>query len=169
MGSSSEYSIPFEGLKIGKYTYEYQITSAFFEELTYSIIQGGDIKVNFILNKKETMMIGKFEMEGFVQKPCDRCNDLMDIPIHVSHEVYYKFNGESSDDENLILIPSSDFSIDIASTIYELLTVALPSRTVHEENQCNPEMLDLLDEYVSFDEDEDKNTDPRWDALKDIK
>lgn len=169
MGSISEYSIPFEGLKIGRHAFELKVTSAFFEELTYSIIKGADITVNFTLDKKETMMIGNFEMKGTVQKACDRCNDLMEIPIMVSHQVFYKFGGEVSEDENLISVENSDFSIDISSTIYELLTVALPSRSVHEENQCNPDMLDLLDEYVSFDEKDKEDTDPRWDVLKKIK
>ena len=53
MKSKNEFVIPFEGLKIGKYLYEYQVDTSFFEELDYSIIQGGDIKVNFNLEKKE--------------------------------------------------------------------------------------------------------------------
>jgi len=50
----------------------------------------------------------------------------------------------------------------------------LPSRTVHKEDDCNEEMLDLIDKYVDSsepdenDSSEGDNTDPRWDALKDL-
>lgn len=175
MASNKEFIIPFEGLKNGKHSFEFNITSAFFEELAYSIIQGGDVKVDFLLNKKDTMLIGDFEMSGTVQKSCDRCTDLMDIPVEVSHRVIYKFGEEESADENLIVLPISAFTIDIASTLYELLTVALPSRTVHKEDECNEEMLDLIDKYVDSSEpdeddsdDDEDDTDPRWDALKNL-
>lgn len=173
MKSKNEFVIPFEGLKIGKYLYEYQVDTSFFEELDYSIIQGGDIKVNFNLEKKETMMLGQFEMEGTVQLPCDRCNDLMETPITVSHLIIYKFSDEDiSEDENLIVLPSSAFTIDITNNIYELLTVALPTRVVHEENECNEEMLDLLygfEDPEDDEEDNDEDIDPRWNDLKKLK
>lgn len=173
MSSNKKFIIPFEGLKNGKHSFKFEITTEFFEELAYSIIQGGDVKVDFQLNKKDTMLIGDFEMSGTVQKSCDRCTDSMDIPLEVSHQIIYKFGEEESVDENLIVLPISAFTIDIASTLYELLTVALPQRTVHEEDECNEEMLDLLDKYVdsseSYEDDSDEeDTDPRWDSLRNL-
>lgn len=171
MASNKEYIIPFEGLKNGKHSFEFKITTAFFEELAYSIIQGGDVKVDFQLNKKDTMLIGDFEMSGTIQKPCDRCTELMDIDIDVSHQMIYKFGENESEDENLIVLPSSAFTIDISSTMYELLTVSLPTRNVHDENECNEEMLDLIDKYVDSSEEEDTDEDeidPRWNALKNL-
>ncbi|HZH86169.1 MAG TPA: DUF177 domain-containing protein [Brumimicrobium sp.] len=175
MSSNKEFIIPFEGLKDGKHAFKFHITAVFFEDLAYSIIQGGDIKVDFLLNKKETMMIGDIEMSGTIQKPCDRCTDLMEIPVDVSHQIIYKFGDEEeeSGDENLIILPISAFTIDVASTLYELLTVALPSRTVHKEDECNEEMLDLIDQYVDSSENQEEDsdeddTDPRWDALRNL-
>ncbi|RFC55791.1 YceD family protein [Brumimicrobium aurantiacum] len=171
MASNKEYIIPFEGLKNGKHSFEFKITTAFFEELAYSIIQGGDVKVDFQLNKKDTMLIGAFEMSGTIQKPCDRCTELMDIDIDLSHQMIYKFGENESEDENLIVLPSSAFTIDISSTMYELLTVSLPTRNVHDENECNEDMLDLIDKYVDSSEEEDTDEDeidPRWNALKNL-
>ena len=173
MSSNSEFIIPFEGLKRGKHKFKFCITDAFFEGLTYSIIQGGDIKVDFVLDKKETMMIGQFEMEGTIQKPCDRCTELMDTSISVSHQIIYKISEDESEDENLIVLPMSAFEIDLSSSIYELLTVALPSRTIHNEDECNEEMLDLLDKYIdpsgNNNDSEEEDNDPRWNQLKDLK
>lgn len=171
MDSNKAFIIPFEGLKNGKHSFEFNITTAFFDELEYSIIRGGDVKVGFTLNKKDTMMIGDFEMSGTIQKACDRCNELMEIPVDFSHQVIYKFGEEESGDENLIILPQSAFTIDVSDTMYELLTVSLPSRTVHEEEECNSEMLDLIDQYEDSSEndggtDTDEGIDPRWEALK---
>lgn len=169
MNWDEKFTISFEGLKNGKHLFEYKITTGFFEELTYSIIRGGDIAVEFHLNKKETMMIGEIEMSGTIQKSCDRCTHLMEIPIDISHQIIYKFGEGESDDENLIILPYSAYKMNIASTLYELLTVALPNRTVHTEENCNEEMLELLDQYVDSSENEDNPSDkidPRWEALK---
>ncbi|MBW7867800.1 MAG: DUF177 domain-containing protein [Brumimicrobium sp.] len=171
MSSNKDFEIPFEGLKLGKHNYEFKITDTFFEELTYSIIEGADVDVAFTLEKKETMLIGEFSIKGIVRKTCDRCTDLMEFPIEIEHKLVYKFDNEMSDDENLINIPSSDHSINIAGMIYELMTVAIPSRTIHEEGECNEEMLSLLKKYVNSEEKDypnKGNTDPRWDALKNL-
>lgn len=171
MSSNREFDIPFEGLKNGKHDFSFEITDAFFEELDYSIIKGANVHVDFLLEKKETMMIGSFEMEGVVEKPCDRCTEIMEVPLTVSHQMYYKFGEEDSGDENLIVLPKSAFSFSIAPTIYELLTVALPSRTIHKEGECNEEMLHLIEEYEGSSEEieSDEDVDPRWNKLKNLK
>lgn len=172
MNSRDEYIIPFEGLKVGEYIYEFHIDDKFFEEFEYSIIKGGDIETVFTLEKKETMMLGHFKMSGNTNMLCDRCMDPLAIPVSVSHQIVFKFSDEENEDENLVHIPSSAFTIDISSIIYELLTVALPSRFVHEdEEHCNQEMLGILDEYESYEEEEnsDEEIDPRWNDLKKLK
>ncbi|MEX1191702.1 MAG: YceD family protein [Brumimicrobium sp.] len=171
MGSNKVFSIPFEGLKFGKHEFEFEITDKFFEELAYSIIQKGDIKVSFLLDKKENMMVGEIEMSGKITKECDRCTDELDVPIDLTHQVVFKFSDEFSDDENLITLASNEFEINTVPIFYEILTVSLPTRNVHEENECNEEMLKLIDEYTGFTEEDDSDNDendPRWDALKNL-
>ena len=53
------------------------------------------------------------------------------------------------------------------------MAVALPYRSVHPEDECNEEMLELLEEYSGYyeedtdeDNDDDDDIDPRWEALK---
>jgi uncharacterized metal-binding protein YceD (DUF177 family) len=174
MGSNREFEIPFEGLKAGKHVFKFEITDAFFEELEYSIIQKGHVKVDFVLDKKETMMVGNIKMLGQVEKECDRCTEPISVPVDIEHSVVFKFSEEPSEDEDLISLASNEFKINTAPILYEILTVELPSRTVHAENECNEEMLDLLEEYTGFTEEDDtaegdgEDNDPRWDALKNL-
>lgn len=173
--------IPFTGLKLGKHKFEFDLLDEFFESFEYSIVSRGKVHVEFELEKKETMMIGSFDLKGTVSATCDRCNDPCDVNIEGSYKIYYKFDNEPSDDETLVVIYPDEVEIDISDQLLEFVTVSLPLRVLHEtEDQCNQEMIDLLEDYVingedvdedEFEEDDtdDEITDPRWDALKGLK
>lgn len=190
----NQFIIPFVGLKQGKHEFNFDITDAFFETFEYSIIQQGEVHVDFTLDKKETMMVGEFQLDGIVKTSCGRCNDTMDVPIEGSFRLIYKFGTEEEEDETIVTVYPEEFEIDVRHSLLEFMTVLLPSRTVHEEGECNQEMLDYLEEYMvnSMDEDEeyddedfddsdeeemedenddvdDEDVDPRWAALKNLK
>jgi len=42
----------------------------------------------------------------------------------------------------------------------------MPARRVHEEGDCDPEIMNAIN---NIRKDDDKGTDPRWDALKKLK
>ena len=100
-----------------------------------------------------------------------------------SYKIYYKFDNEPSDDETLVIVYPDEVKIDISDQLLEFVTVSLPARVLHEdEEDCNEEMIDLLDDYVinaddsndeeddvELDDDNDEITDPRWDALRGLK
>lgn len=175
--SNKDYKIPFVGLKIGVHEYEFKITNSFFEMFEYSLIQKGEVDVNFRLEKKETMMIGDFSIEGNVEMECDRCTDPIDVAVNGNYQLIYKFDTKESEDETLVTVYPEDFEINIQDSILEFILVSLPSRVVHEEGKCNEEMLDLLSEYVMIsteesvedEEDDNEEIDPRWSALKGLK
>jgi len=178
---NKEYVIPFTGLKLGKHIFEFVLLDEFFESFEYSIVEGGKVQVEFELEKKETMMIGTFDLAGLVKACCDRCNDPCNVCIKGTYKIYYKFDNEPSDDETLIIVYPDEVEIDIGGQLLEFVTVSLPARVLHEnEDNCNEEMIDLLDDYVingdDFDEKEssvysenNETMDPRWDALKGLK
>lgn len=175
--SNKDYKIPFVGLKIGVHEYEFKITNSFFEMFEYSLIQKGEVDVNFRLEKKETMMIGDFSIEGNVEMECDRCTDPIEVTVNGNYQLIYKFDTKESEDETLFTVYPEDFEIDIQDSILEFILVSLPSRVVHDEGKCNEEMLDLLSEYVMIsteesvedEEDDNEEIDPRWSALKGLK
>lgn len=194
--SSREYVIPFIGLKQGTHTFEYHIEDAFFEDLEYSIIHSGDVQVDLLFDKKDTMMVGNFSVQGKVKTACDRCTAPVNVPVRGSFQLIYKFGTELSDDETLVMIHPDSYEVDVKNNIYELITISLPLRCIHEEGECDPEMVDALNEYLlnpededesdedddfdddDFDDDEDENDDddngnnvdidPRWSILKNL-
>ncbi|MGM0478861.1 MAG: YceD family protein [Bacteroidota bacterium] len=170
MSSQNELEIPFEGLKVGKHTFQFDLTDAFFDDIAHSIIEKGSVHVEILLDKKENIMTADFEVDGEIQALCDRCNDLAVHPLHFEHRLVFKFGEEASEDEDLIIIPPNEYKIKLSPILHELLTVEVPPRLVHEESECNEEMLDLLDEYAQSSQttstDDEDDIDPRWDALK---
>lgn len=160
--SKREFVIPFIGLKLGSHTFEFDVSDSFFEEFEYSIIHSGNVHVDLILEKKETMMIGTFSCEGVVSASCDRCNDALDVSVRGSFQLVFKLSDEETDDETLIVLPPEAYELDVAPHIYELITVSLPVRMIHEEGECNEEMVEALNQYLLNPEDEDE-----WDEEDD--
>lgn len=143
-------------MKLGFHEFHFEIHDAFFEEREYSIIHKGNVSVKLILEKKETMMIGEFTVDGSVFTQCDRCNDPFEVPVKGEYRVVFKFSLEQSDDESLIVLHPDDYELDLRNHIYELITVSLPSRLVHPKGECNEEMIELLKKYtLQKDEDSD--------------
>jgi hypothetical protein len=56
------------------------------------------------------------------------------------------------------------YEINLNDTLYELITVSLPTRLVHSKGACNEEMLTLLQKYGSdIEEDLEEDDDDDWD------
>jgi uncharacterized metal-binding protein YceD (DUF177 family) len=164
--SKREYIIPFIGLKLGFHEFEFQIQDAFFEDREYSSIHSGTANVRLILEKKETMMIGEFEIKGSVSTDCDRCNDPIEVPITGSFKLIFTFGNEPSEDESIIVMHPDDYELELKDHLYELLIVSLPTRLIHPKGECNEEMIELLSKYTvqqepSGSEDDDDEDD--WD------
>lgn len=172
MEKKNEFLIPVSGLALGSHSYRYEIDDTFFADMDYSEIQQGKITVDLDIERKETMLILHFGIEGSVRVPCDRCADEFDQPIESEQEFFIKLateNAEESDD--VAVVPAETSEYDIRSLVYEYIILAIPMHRVHPEGQCNPEVIAMLDqEELPTDEEGDDTDaiDPRWAALKDI-
>ena len=162
------FKIPFVGLKPGLHEFEFDVDDSFFETLSYSLIEKGKLKVWLDLEKKETMLLASFQVDGTVEMVCSRCNDAMDAEVEGELDLIYKFGLESIDDENLIVISPDSFEIDVRQPIYELITVSLPQRPIHEEGKCDEEKVKLIEKFQDKEKKENDENDPRWSALKNL-
>jgi uncharacterized protein len=170
MKRKSDYTIPFAGLKIGNHLFDFEIDDSFFEELDYSLIQKGAIHVSINLEKKESMLILLFNLKGTVEAECNLCTDPVDFNIDSNYQLIYKYGLEEIDDETLLVIHPDSYQIDITQPLYEFISVSLPPRIVHKDGECNQEMIEALNKYLSSknEETKDDNIDPRWSALKNL-
>lgn len=170
MVGKKKYIISFNGLSLGKHEYEYNLNDTFFEELEYSEIKKGNVRIDVRLNKQSAMLILDFIIRGEVTLPCDRCGDDCDTKIKGEYQLLVK-TGETTDestDEDIIALSSKDGELDIAHHLYEYTVLSLPAKRVHKkESDCNQEVLKKLEEIKLSEENH--SADPRWEVLKNLK
>lgn len=167
----SPFVIPFVGLKLGLHEFEFDINKSFFESLPYSLIEDGRLSAFLELEKKETMLIANLEIVGYIFTTCDRCTEPLSQEIEGEFTLYYTFGEEESEDENLIVLAPESYQIDISQPLYELISLSLPAKLVHEQDECNEEMVALLAKYQQPDPNskpDQDDIDPRWSALKNL-
>lgn len=162
------FKIPFVGLKLGNHDFEFDVDDSFFEAFPYSLIEKGTLKVWLKLEKKQTMLLASFYVNGTVELVCSRCNELMNEEIDGELAIIYKFGYDSSDYENLIVISPDSYEIDVKQPIYELITILLPLRSIHQEGKCNKDMMKLIEKFEAKQKKPSDNIDPRWSALKNL-
>jgi uncharacterized metal-binding protein YceD (DUF177 family) len=94
--------------------------------------------------------------------------------LNFSEKAYVK-KGEQDNEgkEEMIMIPENEHEIELSQYLYESIVLHMPYQLVHPNDEqgnslCNQEMLDRLNEF-SADETREKESDPRWHVLKDLK
>jgi len=175
MYAGKEYIIQFVGLAIGEHEFEFNVGNKFFENLDYSEIKQGNIKVKLTLIKQSTMMVLQFAVSGTVKMNCDRCSMEFDMPINGDYKLIVKVGGHEvgDEDDDIISIAANEHELDLSQFIYEYIMLSLPLKRVHPDDKkgnptCDKEMLKKLNNYLTEKSDEEPS-DPRWEGLKNIK
>lgn len=166
------FTIPFIGLKEGKHQFVYQIDKKFFEAFQYDEFNDVDIKVDLSFVKKGTMLELNFQFNGIVTVSCDISNELFNQPISDEFKLIVKFGNEYNDDrDDILVIPHTEFQLNISQYIYESIILAVPSKRIHPnvmDGSLKSEVIEKLKE-LEVKEIKIENIDPRWDKLKDLK
>ena len=163
---TKEYSIPFLGLKVGIHHFNLQVNEGFFGQFDYSEIHEADIVVKVEMEKKETMLVLDFELDGTVKVLCDRCGDEMDQPVQSNERLIVKLGNETgtTDDDVLVLGPA-EHELDLSQYLYEYAHLALPVRHAHQTMaECNQKVLAELEKFRVNDD-----ADSRWEDLKNLR
>jgi uncharacterized metal-binding protein YceD (DUF177 family) len=136
------YKIAYKGLKVGSYDFDFKVDSALFEAYETEEIKGGDCVVRVQLNRSEAMLELNVSIEGEVICECDRCLEDCPIAIDYNGDLVVKFSEETDfyDGDVMWISPSEDM-LDLTQYIYESIVLSLPYSRVHEDGECNPEML----------------------------
>jgi DUF177 domain-containing protein len=169
-----EFIIPFVGLKIGENCFEYKIDKKFFNFFEYEEFNDSNVNLKVLLNKKATFLELQFIAIGTINVNCDLTNEPYNQEIDNSFDLVVKFGAEYNDDnEEILIIPHSEYEINIAQYIYELIVLSMPTRRIHPgiiDGTLNSEILDKLEELRPKADLENTNhkeeIDPRWNTLK---
>ena len=167
------YNIDIFKLSNQSHDYVFEFDDAFFAEFEDSLVQKGSGTAKVVLNKSETMINLKIDIEGAVELICDRSLDPFDHKISTSDELILKLGDEWEElSEQIIIIPRDSERINVAQFIYEFIGLAIPMKKLHprfedEEMSDEPEMI--YSSETKEENDDSGSVDPRWSKLKDLK
>ncbi len=169
----SKYSTLFTGLSYEAHDFEYIIDNKFFESFENSVIKQGNVKVSLRLTRQENMLLLQFSLTGNLDLECDRCLQHFNFPVDSNYDLVIKQSDEPNEDagDNIITISTHEHSINIAPHIYDYLSLLIPYRKVHPDDEngnpeCDPEFLNRIENLTHHHEN---HNDPRWEALKKLK
>ncbi len=169
------YNVSLKNIKESK-NYRYKLADDFFSAVESTDIGSGLIDVELTVTKKAMFFEFFFHLHGKVQVICDRCLELMSLPIEEKRTFSVKLGDNYCDEGDDIIIASNQTEdINVAWLLYEMIALAVPIQHKHNDGECEKTMTAylqkcLVDEnYSSEQKIKDKGiTDPRWEKLKNI-
>lgn len=176
MGKFDKFKIDLRGMKAATATYEMDIDNTYFANIDGPEVQKGKATVLTTVVKKGDSFEISFDIKGSVVVSCDRCLDEMDQPIETTGALSVKLGNDYGEQGDTIIVPEREGFINVAWYIYEYVALAIPIKHVHAPGKCNKGMANVLSQHSVGDEEAqagddssyDGETDPRWDALKEI-
>jgi uncharacterized metal-binding protein YceD (DUF177 family) len=169
----SEFDIKFVGLKIGKHNFQFKINNDFISKFQDALIDNLDINLNFTLDKQsDRLFLMEFEFSGSLGLECDRCLQSINYPVKQHYRIVLKVdNTEKNSDDDVIFVSSNDFKVNIASYVYEFVSLLVPMKKTCEtiNQKCDQQMLKIINNFsVKTGLSEEKN-DNNWNILKNLK
>ena len=169
MNALQDFNIPFVGLKLGKHSFTYHIDNKFFDEFQYEDFNSIECKVDIIFNKKPRLFELDFDFSGYALLNCDLSNEEYKEIIDSQLRLIVKFGDEFNDEnEEVLILPHSDYQVNVAQYIYEGIVLALPLKRIHPGIEDGSLQSEVLEKLKEFEIRETKTTDPRWDKLNDL-
>lgn len=172
MGSrdSARFKIDIQSLAFKQHEYEFESVPKFFESFENSPVSKGSWSCFLILDKSETMIQLDLKVSGLVELVCDRSLRTFDYSLEFDKHLIYKFGEEWEElDDEIMVIPRNLDQLDIGSVIFEYIILNIPMKKVHpdliDEEQEDDHVIFTTDDF----QDEENDTDPRWENLKKIK
>lgn len=171
MDRLAQYKIPFAGLSLGDHKFEYNIDNQFFANFENAILHNGNLQIELILRKQETMLLLDFSIHGKIAVICDRCAGEFDLPVDGNANLIIKLGDEKKEmSDNMIMINRHEYEINVAQYIYEYVSLLLPQRIIHADDvhgksTCDKKTLHAIKQLNI----KPQETDPRWNILRKLK
>ena len=171
-----EYSLNVVRLGLGKHKDSFEINDAFFAHFEHSMVNAGQVLAELEIEKFPTHLDVGFHLKGEVELTCDRCGSPYPYEVNHSFRIIYSFDPELDfEGYEVMYVNNQESHLDMVQELYDFVHLALPMRKVPERevHLCAPEVLKLLgltEEGEPVEErEEEKEVDPRWEALKNLK
>lgn len=172
-----QFKLRLSGVEDGTRCFSINCDKAFFELAEISEVRDGALDLRIEMTKTEKLVTVLCQFNGYVMAPCDRCLLPVRLPMDFEQRLIVKLvpntgDEPESEDDDIWVLDENTYELDLFQFVYESIFLALPIRIVHEDDEngnstCDPAVLAKLEELSQ--KEEEKETDPRWDALKNLK
>lgn len=165
MDKLDSYKVDLKGMSTDTVSYQWQVNDDFFSAVQGQEIQQGLLSVALRVKRASDVYEMNFQFEGEVKVLCDRCLELMDLPISAECRLQVRLGDQFEDDGDVVTVPYEEGVFNVAWNLYEMIALEIPIRHVHAE--CKSYASDFAMEEGNA-EDAPVATDPRWNELRKI-
>lgn len=169
------FNLTFVKLPNGEHQFTYEVNDTFFEYFGNQEIRGASVTFFALITKSDSMLVIDLKGEGSLISTCDRCLNSVNFNVKPDFKVIAHMNSSevetvSNDDINLQLIylRSSDFELNLASSIYESFLPCIPmvkSCETLENKSCDDSVTRIINQNR---DNLEESVDPRWEKLKQL-
>ena len=177
MNHRRAYEIAFVGLKPGIHHFDYQVDDKFFKHYGDQDFSNCKAKIKLELEKNNSFMLLKFDVDGTAEVNCDRCGNELKLQLWDEFRMTVKLvdepdaMNEQEEDPDVYYISKTESHIYVGDWIYEFINLSIPLNHVNcdnlkDEKPCNQDILNRLTRQKVKKQ---VAKDPRWDNLSKIK
>ncbi|MCC7299023.1 MAG: DUF177 domain-containing protein, partial [Bacteroidia bacterium] len=112
---------------------------------------------------------------GYVSLTCDRCLELVNMPVDTQYLVLYQFTGEGEPDVDkdnseveFIELPANAVAFNVSQQVYETVLLDIPMIRNCDDLEVKPCNSQMLEKLNNINQSGEAKSDPRWDKLKDL-
>ena len=91
---NDKFTIPLNGLAVGKSEFFQHAGKEFFESFGNDEILDADLRIRILVEKSGRYIGVDCDMEGQVTVECDRCLDMLEMPVDARVRLSVKFGDE---------------------------------------------------------------------------
>ncbi|MCM1034446.1 MAG: DUF177 domain-containing protein [Paludibacter sp.] len=143
MENVNTYSIDLNSLKQDVCEFDYVLEDTFFQREESEELRGGKCSAKVNVARVGDAFSLNISVEGTVRLVCDRCLDLVEMPINCYEELVVKI-GAGEETDSIVYVSPINGVLDLAWLMYELVVINLPVVHSHRPGECNPRMEELL-------------------------
>ena len=157
------FIIPLNGLATGKNEFSWTVGKEFFESFDNSEMLDAEIDAQVVVEKSGRYVGVDCEVFGNVVVECDRCLGELELPVDVEIRLSVKYGEEDSLEESqpgereVIFVPDTEAELDMSQIIYDYVCLSLPMQRVHDEDECDPEVMRRLVAEEPISDQDDAN------------
>lgn len=172
MNPLSAYKITFSGLKEGNHNFNFEVSNQLFLSFKYLEFNNCKISADVNLIKKSNLLEIEIKSKGTINLNCHVSDESFDYDHSEHHKFVVKFgNSFNDEDPEMLVVPFGTYEINLSQQLYEMIVLSLPLKVVHpgiNDGTLKSKTLERLKDFQNRKMNS-KNTDPRWDKLKDLK